>query len=45
MKRSRLGVLLAAGLAGWGAFERYWYYLPGLVAAITDPVGPSQAVA
>ena len=49
MKRSRLiagGVLLAAaGLAGWGAFERYWYYLPGIVAAITDPVGPSQAVA
>ena len=49
MKRARLiasGVLLAAtGLAGWGAFERYWYYLPGIVAAITDPVGPSQAVA
>ena len=49
MKRSRLvagGVLLAvAGLGAWGAFERYWYYLPGIVATITDPVGPSQAVA
>jgi len=26
-------------------FRRYWYYLPGLVASITDPVLPNQPVA
>ena len=30
--------------AGWGVYHRYWYYLPGLIASIRDPVGPNVAV-
>jgi arylsulfatase A-like enzyme len=37
-------VVVAIGLAGWGVYHRYWYYLPGLIAAIRDPVGPNVAV-
>lgn len=48
MKRWRVVaaiVLLATvGLAGWQLFERYWYYLPGIIAAIKDPIGPPQQV-
>jgi arylsulfatase A-like enzyme len=33
------------GLAGWQTFERYWYYLPGIMASLRDPVGPNQQVA
>jgi arylsulfatase A-like enzyme len=37
--------LAAVGAAiGWQLFERYWYYVPGMVAAIRDPVGPTRDV-
>ena len=48
MKRRRVVaaiVLLATiALAGWQLFERYWYYLPGILVAIKDPIGPPQQV-
>ena len=48
MRRSRLvaGLVLLGivALAGWQLFERYWYYLPGIIAAIKDPIGPPHDV-
>lgn len=38
------GAVAGLGLAGYAGWQRYWYYTPGLVAAITDPVQPSQPV-
>lgn len=32
------------GIAGWQVFQRYWYYLPGIMASLRDPVGPSRPV-
>ncbi len=37
-------VLAVLGVAGWQVFERYWYYLPGIMAALRDPVGPNRPV-
>lgn len=37
-------VVVAVGLTGWGVYHRYWYYLPGIIGAIRDPVGPNVAV-
>jgi len=34
-------VLIAAG--GW-AFSQYWYYLPGIISSIVNPVGEFQEV-
>jgi arylsulfatase A-like enzyme len=36
--------LVIVALAGWQGFERYWYYLPGLMASIRDPIGPNRDV-
>jgi arylsulfatase A-like enzyme len=36
--------LLVVGVAGWAAFQRYWYYLPGIIAQIRDPIGPPREV-
>ncbi len=37
-------ILVVLGLTGWQVFARYWYYLPGIVASIKDPIGPTQEV-
>ena len=37
-------VVAVLGVAGWQVFERYWYYLPGIMASLTDPVGPNRPV-
>lgn len=37
-------VALVLGIALWQVFQRTWYYLPGLIAAIEDPVGPTREV-
>ncbi len=39
-----LGVVAALGIAGYVAFQQYWYYLPGIRAAIMDPVQPTREV-
>ena len=37
-------VLVVLGVGGWQVFQRYWYYLPGIMASLRDPVGPNQPV-
>ena len=32
------------GTAGYVAFQKYWYYLPGIRAAIMDPIQPNREV-
>jgi arylsulfatase A-like enzyme len=49
MKIGKRGMAVIAGLgilAGSGAllFDRYWYYLPGIVQSITDPVQPNREI-
>ncbi len=46
MKIRALAALLvvAVGLAGWALYHRYWYYLPGLIGSIRDPIGPNIPV-
>jgi arylsulfatase A-like enzyme len=47
MMRKRTVVALVAlviGVLGWAAFQRYWYYLPGIIAQIRDPIGPNREV-
>ena len=39
-----VGTILVAGVAGYIAFQQYWYYIPGIRQAIFDPVGPNQEV-
>ena len=48
MKLSRWRIALIGivmlGAAGWYIFHSYWYYLPGIMATLRDPVGASRAV-
>jgi arylsulfatase A-like enzyme len=37
-------VLVALAGAGYYAFSQYWYYIPGLMQAIRDPVQPNHEV-
>jgi arylsulfatase A-like enzyme len=39
------GVLAALALGGFVLFQNYWYYLPGIVGNIRNPIGPNQDVA
>ena len=44
-RRTKALIFVAVvAVAGWQAFQRYWYYLPGLLASIHDPIGPTQPV-
>src|SRR5579862_641169 len=38
------GVVLVLAAAGYGLFQRYWYYTPAIIAAITNPVQPNRPV-
>jgi arylsulfatase A-like enzyme len=42
--RIALVAAVVLGISGWAIFERYWYYLPGIMASIRDPVGPNRGV-
>ena len=46
LSRARIAIVVVVilGIGGWGVFERYWYYLPGIMASIRDPVGPNREV-
>src|SRR5690242_544832 len=44
LARGALIAIAVLGVAGFGLYERYWYYLPGLIATILDPVGPHHEV-
>lgn len=39
-----LGTAVALGVAGTALWKRYWYYTPGLIAAVRNPVQPHQPV-
>lgn len=39
-----LGTAVALGIAGTALWQRYWYYTPGLIAAVRNPVQPHQPV-
>lgn len=39
-----LGVVAVVAVAGYAAFERYWYYLPGIVGRIENPVAANHPV-
>lgn len=42
--RWALGTIVVLAAIGFYLFQQYWYYLPGLIQAIRDPVLPNQAV-
>jgi len=49
MKLGKRGAGVVIGLvvltvSGWLVFERYWFYLPGIIAIIRDPIGPTREV-
>lgn len=39
-----LAVVAVAGIGGFVAFQNYWYYIPGLLQAIRDPIQPNREV-
>src|SRR5258707_6093850 len=39
-----LGATVLVAACGYAAFERYWYYLPGLIDRIKDPVYANRPV-
>jgi arylsulfatase A-like enzyme len=38
------GVVLVLVVAGYVAFQRYWYFIPAVVQQVTNPVQPNQPV-
>jgi len=38
-----VGLAIVAG-AGGIAFQRYWFYIPGILAQLRDPIAPTQEV-
>ena len=36
--------LIVLGTGAWLGFQRYWYYLPGIIGVLRDPIGPARAV-
>ena len=43
MKKLLIGLVALAVVGGW-LFSRYWYYLPGIVSDIVNPVGDNRPV-
>lgn len=39
-----LGTAIALGVVGTALWQRYWYYTPGIISAIRNPVQPNQPV-
>jgi arylsulfatase A-like enzyme len=39
-----LAVLVVIGVVGVVLFQRYWYYIPGIVQELRDPVQPNREV-
>lgn len=42
--RIALAAIGVLGIAGWGLWQQYWYYLPGIMQALNDPVGEHRVV-
>ncbi|MDH3642780.1 MAG: sulfatase-like hydrolase/transferase, partial [Gammaproteobacteria bacterium] len=43
MKKFLIVLAVLAGIGGW-LFSQYWYYLPGIISGIVNPVGENQPV-
>ncbi|HEV2170828.1 MAG TPA: sulfatase-like hydrolase/transferase, partial [Candidatus Binatus sp.] len=45
-RKVRIAIVGAVTVAvvGWMLFRRYWYYLPGIVASLTNPIQPNHPV-
>lgn len=39
-----LGVVALLGAGGYALWQNYWYYMPGLIANLRDPIAPYQGV-
>jgi len=39
-----LGVVAVLGIGAFLVLQRYWIYLPGLLAVLRDPIGPTREV-
>ncbi len=39
-----LGAVAVVAVAGYVAFQQYWYYLPGIIQSFRDPVLPNRSV-
>jgi hypothetical protein len=44
--RGRIALVRAVVVAavGWALFQRYWYYIPGIVLSIRNPIEPNHPV-
>ena len=43
MRRILIGLGVAAAIGGY-LFSEYWYYLPGIISGVMDPVGNNRPV-
>lgn len=43
MRNFLIGLAIVAAIGGY-LFSQYWYYVPGIISAIADPVGENQPV-
>ena len=45
-RRGRIALVTAVvvAAAGWALFQRYWYYIPGIVLSIRNPIEPNHPV-
>jgi len=43
--RRALAIVALLAIAGGWAFHRYWYYLPGIIGRLRDPIGAPRDVA
>ena len=43
MRNFLIGLAIVAAIGGY-LFSQYWYYVPGIISAIADPVGENQLV-
>lgn len=42
--RIAIVVVIVVAAVGWVLFQRYWYYLPGIMASIRNPIEANQPV-
>ena len=44
--KSRIAIVAAVvvAVAGWALFQRYWYYIPGILLSIRNPIEPNHPV-
>ena len=43
MKNLLIGLAIVASVGGY-LFSQYWYYLPGVISGVMDPIGDNEPV-